>query len=35
MGITLLVILFVVLLVAVGVGGYRMMKGQDIYGRKK
>lgn len=35
MGVILLVILFFVLVAALVVGGIRMSRGEDIYGRKK
>ena len=35
MGITLLIILFLVLIFVIGVVGWRMMKGEDAQGRKK
>jgi hypothetical protein len=35
MGVILLVILFFVLVAALVVGGLRMSRGEDIYGRKK
>jgi hypothetical protein len=35
MGVILLAIVFFVLIVVIGFAAYRMMKGEDIYGRKK